>query len=89
MNRFARVGEETFKRHAELHGEEFRLYTIIIFHLLPDSGCCAKNLREISETYGLDYNNTARRYKILRLKGWCENTRNGIRPLIGVYKKPE
>ena len=79
MSRFAKIGEEAVRRQSELSGEEFRLYCLIKFHTWNDSGVCNKNLRELAELYALDYDNTTRRYKSLRQKGWCENTKKGIR----------
>lgn len=32
MLRFAKIREEALKRHAELFGEELRLYVLIVFH---------------------------------------------------------
>lgn len=84
MSKFAKIGEEAVRRNAELVGEELRLYVLIVFHTWSDSGVCKKTLRELSDIYGLDYDNTTRRYKSLRTKQWCENTKLGIRPLVGL-----
>ena len=84
MSRFARIGEEAISRQTELTGEEFRLYVLIVFHTFMDSEICNKSLHELSGLYGLIYNHTTERYKKLRLKTWCENTKKGIHPLVGL-----
>ena len=78
MSRFAKISERAIARQSELSGEEWRLYCLLKFHTWNDSGVCNKNLRELATAYRLDYDNTTRRYKILREKGWCQNTPKGI-----------
>lgn len=82
--KFARIGEQVFLRQTELTGEEFRLYSIICFHTWIDTGVCRYSLRELAEKYDLNYDSLCRHYKILRVKKWAENTKDGIRPLVGV-----
>lgn len=78
MSRFAKIDETAIKRHAELSGEELRLFVLIKFHTWNESGVCNKNLRELAAIYRLDYDNTTRRYKVLRKLGFCRNTKKGI-----------
>lgn len=82
--RFARLGEDVYKRQSELTGEEFRLYCIIFFHSFFDSGICRKNLRQLSGIYSLSYTHTTERYKVLEKLLWCETAKRGIRPLVGL-----
>jgi len=96
MSRFAKIEEAAITRHAELTGEELRLYMLIKYHTWNDSGVCNKNLHELCKIYGLNYNHTTERYKSLRKKGWCDKTKKGIRPIAGlktpksgVFKTPE
>jgi hypothetical protein len=81
--RFAKIGEEVLSRHAELTGEELRLYMFIVFHTFIDTGICRRSITEISRIHGLIRNHSSERYKSLRKKGWCKNDRGGIRPLVG------
>lgn len=93
---FAKVGEEVFLRRKELKTDEekrfqfetFFLYLLILFHTWDDTGLCRKSVPEICEIWGLDYDNSMRRYKLLREKGWVEeviiNGETYLRPLVGV-----
>lgn len=80
--KFAKVEESAIEQHLALTGEELRLYVLIKFHTWSDTGVCNKTLRELCDIHGLVYNHTTERYKKLRAKGWCENSKKGIRPLI-------
>jgi hypothetical protein len=86
--RFAKIGEEVLSRHAELTGEELRLYMFIVFHTFIDTGICRRSITEIAHIHGLNYNHSTERYKRLRKIGWCRNERGGIRPLVG-FKTPK
>ena len=95
MSRFAKIDENAIKRQSELSGEELRLFILIKFHTWNDSGVCNKNLKELAQLYGLVYNHTTERYKSLRKKGWCKNSKNGIvvldlkTPISGVAETPK
>ena len=82
--KFARIGENAITRHDELSGEELRLYMFIVFEAFLGGGICRKNIREICDKYGIVYNHTTTRFKILRKKGWCAEMRKGIVPLVGM-----
>ncbi|HEX8249021.1 MAG TPA: hypothetical protein VF599_12660 [Pyrinomonadaceae bacterium] len=93
----ARVGEDAFKRRKELKEEDekrwqpeaFLLYCLILLWTWGDSLICRKSIRELCELYDLDYDNSMRRYKLLRKLKWVEvikGRNGGIRPLVGIEK---
>jgi hypothetical protein len=82
--RFAKIEEEAINHHTDLTGEELRLYVLIKFHTWNDTGVCRKNLRQLSKLHKLSYTHTTERYKKLKKLKWCEDTKEGIRPLINL-----
>ena len=82
--KFAKIDEEVFSRYGELTGEEFRLYCTVFFHTFIDTGICRRNLRQLCLIHGLNYTHTTERYKKLEKLKWCETTKKGIRPLVGL-----
>jgi hypothetical protein len=66
MSKFAMLGEEYFERRNELTDKEKELYELIMLHTFGDTGLSNKTIAEIIEIWGLDYNHTMGRYKVLR-----------------------
>ncbi len=94
--KFAQVGEDVYLRRKELKTDKEKnyqfetllLYQLILFHTWSDTGLCRKSVPEICEIWGLDYDNSMRRYKLLRNKGWVKEVvvrgEKYLRPLVGV-----
>ena len=81
--KFARLGENVFLRQAELTGEEFRLYSLIMFHSWR-TGFCEHSLKDLCAMYSLNYDSHSRLFKRLRIKNWVEKSGGKIRPLVGL-----
>lgn len=72
------------KEQKQYQFETLLLYELIVFHTFWDTGLCRKTIPEICEIWDLDYDNSMRRYKFLRQKGWVKKEGKFIRPLVGI-----
>lgn len=94
-NRFARVTEEVILRRKELAVEHHKtgklgrsaletlfLYIVILLHSWETGVLDKKKFPKLCEIYELNLKNSYRRLKIMRGKGWIEDTNEYIRPLL-------
>lgn len=95
MSRFARVTEEVILRRKELavahHKtgkigrsalETLFLYIVILLHSWETGALEKKKFPKLCEIYELDVDNSYRRLKTMRDRGWIEVTKEYIRPLL-------
>lgn len=78
--------ELKFKHEKRYQSEAFFLYGLICLHRYDATGISNKTIQEVIEIWELDYDNTMRRFKLLRDIGWIEVKRGKIRPLKGFVK---
>lgn len=95
--RFAIITQEVILRRGELAAKNEKtgkigknalevlfLYTVILLHSWRN-GICDRTIPELCNIYGLDKQNSYRRLKILRNKGWIEDTKKYIKPIL-IYR---